>query len=268
MSKEVAKVDEEKEMSFFEHLEELRWHIIKAIIAIVAVAIGFFALGSIVFDTIVYAPRHDSFPTYKAFCALSERTCFGPPDFELITREMGEQFFIHIKVSLWLALIFTFPFVFYQFWAFVKPGLYEHEKQAAGMVVSTCTFLFYMGVSFGYFIISPFAITFLAGYHIGADAVNSPTLASYVSYMMMFTLPVGFVFQMPLLVYFLSKIGVVTPERMKKYRKHAFIVILILAAIITPPDIVTQFLIGIPVFLLYETSILVSKRVQAKKPKV
>jgi len=131
--------------------------------------------------------------------------------------------------------------------------------------VFTCTFLFFLGVAFGYYVISPFAITFLAGYQVGADAINSPTLASYVSYLMMFTLPTGFVFQMPLAVYFLAKLGVVTPEAMKKYRKHAMIMILILAAIITPPDVVTQFLIGIPVFLLYELSIVVARRVRSKK---
>jgi len=261
MSTEIAKKEEEKEMTFFEHLEELRWHVIKAIGVVFFAAIGIFSLKTFVFEHIVFAPKHDSFFTYQAFCAFSERTCFKPPVFDLITRELGEQFFVHIKVSLWLALITTFPYVFYQFWSFIKPGLHESEKQAAGFVVFTCTILFYMGVCFGYYIITPFAITFLAGYQVGVDAISSPTLASFVSYMMMFTLPIGFVFQMPLLVYFLSRIGAITPELMKKYRKHAFIFILILSAIITPPDVVTQFLIGIPVFLLYEASILVSKRV-------
>jgi len=265
MAESPIKVEEEKEMSFLEHLEELRWHLIRSILSIVIAAIVFFAMKTYVFNYIVFAPKHDSFATYKFFCSFSERTCFYPPKFDLITRELGEQFFTHIKVSLWLAIIVMFPYIFYEFWKFIKPGLHDHEKRAAGSVVFTCTFLFFLGVAFGYYVISPFAITFLAGYQVGADAINSPTLASYVSYLMMFTLPTGFVFQMPLAVYFLAKLGVVTPEAMKKYRKHAMIMILILAAIITPPDVVTQFLIGIPVFLLYELSIVVARRVRSKK---
>ncbi len=263
--KNEVKIVEEKEMSFFEHLEELRWHVIRSVLGVIIAAIVFFMMKSFIFNFIVFAPKHNNFPTYQFFCSLSDTTCFYPPKFDLITRELGEQFFTHIKVSLWLSIIVMFPYIFYEFWKFIKPGLHDHEKKAAGSVVFTCTFLFFLGVAFGYFVISPFAITFLAGYQVGVDAINSPTLASYVSYLMMFTLPTGFLFQMPLAIYFLARIGFVTPEVMKKYRKHAMILILILAAIITPPDVVTQFLIGIPVFILYELSIVVAGRVKKKK---
>lgn len=263
MSTEVANTTE-KEMSFLDHLEELRWHIIRSLIGIIVSASVIFVAKNFVFENIIFAPKNPNFPTYKLFCAISEFTCFGPPDFQLITRQMGEQFFVHIKVSLWLGLVVASPLVFVEIWRFIKPGLYKEEKNAARGLVLICTILFILGVLFGYFVIAPFAITFLASYQVGVDAVNSPTLASYVNYMTMFTLPTGLVFELPILVYFLARIGLITAEFMKKYRRHALVVILILAAVITPPDVLTQFLIGIPIFILYELSIIIARRTRAK----
>ncbi|MFT5385639.1 MAG: sec-independent protein translocase protein TatC [Saprospiraceae bacterium] len=162
-----------------------------------------------------------------------------------------------------MGIVFGFPYIFWEFWRFIKPGLYPDEKKAARGVVFVCSFLFITGVCFGYFIISPFAITFLVGYDLGA--ISTPSLASYVDYMTMFTLPVGIVFELPVVVYFLTKIGLVTPSFLKSYRKHAFVIIIILAAVITPPDVITQFLVGIPLYILYEISIVISKRVVAKQ---
>jgi len=179
-------------------------------------------------------------------------------------RELGEQFFTHLKVSIWLGIIISFPYIFWEMWRFIKPGLYAKEQKAARGIVFVCSFLFLLGVLFGYYVISPFAITFLAGYSIATEVVSSPTLSSYVNYMTMFTVPTGIIFELPVVVYFLSRIGLVTPEFMKKYRRHAVIVILIFAAIITPPDVITQFLIGIPVFILYEISIHISRRAAKK----
>lgn len=267
MTKEIVPETVEKEMSFLEHLEELRWHIIRSLIALFVAAIVIFSLKSFVFENIIFAPKHDSFATYQFFCGISDATCFKPQKFDLITRDIGEQFFSHIKVSLWLALIFMFPYVFYEFWKFIEPGLYKNEKKAAGGMVLSCTTLFFLGVSFGYFVIVPFALNFLIGYSVGADAISSPTLTSYISYMTLCSIPTGFLFQMPVLVYFLSRIGFITPGIMKKFRKHAIVVIVILAAVITPPDVISQFLIGIPVLLLYEMSILISARVEKKRAK-
>lgn len=267
MSKEIVQQSAEKEMSFLEHLEELRWHIIRSLLVLMGAAIVIFCLKTWVFEHIIFAPKHESFATYRFFCGISDATCLKPKPFDLITRDIGEQFFMHIKVSLWLALIFSFPYVFYEFWKFIKPGLYKNEKKAAGGMVFSCTSLFFLGVSFGYFIITPFALNFLIGYSVGADAISSPTLASYISYMTLCTLPTGFLFQMPVLVYFLSRIGFITPGVMRRFRRHAVVVILILAAIITPPDVISQFLIGIPVFILYEISILISARVEKKRIK-
>jgi len=258
--KELTKADTNvNEMSFLDHLEELRWHLIRSAIAVILSAAIVFLAKTYVFEYVILAPKNKSFITYRLLCALSDATCFGPPEFTLITRELGEVFFTHLKVSLWLGFIISFPYIFWEIWRFVKPGLYKHERNAARGIVFVCSFLFLLGVFFGYFVISPFAVSFFASYSISAEVISSPTLASYVNNITMFTIPTGIVFELPILVYFLSRIGLVTPELMKTYRKHAVVVILIFAAIITPPDVITQFLIGLPVFFLYLGSIKVAR---------
>jgi sec-independent protein translocase protein TatC len=257
----------EAEMSFLDHLEVLRWHLIRSIFAVLLGAIVVFILKDYIFDYVIFAPKKSSFLTYKVLCGISATLCMEPPPLELITRELGEQFMIHIKSSIILGFVIAFPYVIFEVWKFIKPGLYDKEKKYARGFVFVCSALFVSGVLFGYFVISPFAITFLGSYSVGSEAVNSPTLASYVNYMTMFTLPSGIIFELPVVVYFLSKIGVVSAAGMRKYRKHAFVSILILSAIITPPDVVTQFLIGIPIFFLYEISIIIAKRMEKKNEK-
>ncbi len=257
---DVAKGDE-PEMGFLDHLEELRWHVIRAGIAVVSFAIIALVFQKEVFEYIVYAPKKADFITYRIFCAISEATCFSPPELPLITRELGEQFFMGITVSIYLGVIASFPYIFYEFWKFIKPGLYEKELKIANRLIGVTSFLFLLGVCFGYYIIAPFAITFLGSYTVGTEAVNSPTLSSYVNYLTMFTLPVGLAFELPIVVYFLAKIGIIGPEIMKKYRREAFLVIFIVAAIITPPDALTQILVGIPMYILYEISIRVAANV-------
>lgn len=261
-SKEVKKPEVEAEMGFLDHLETLRWHILRSFAAIFVFAIVIFMAKKIVFDIVIMGPMNEWFPTFRFFCSFGEAMCFAPPNLEILPRLLGEQFLVHIKVSAILGFICAFPYVFWEIWRFVKPGLYAREQKYARGIVLTCSLLFMLGVTFGYFVIAPFALNFLGNYTVGEVVNNSTSLASYVSYMTMFTLPTGIVFELPVVVYFLSKIGLVTPAFMKKYRKHSIVVILIMAAIITPPDIVTQFLIGIPVYFLYEISIIISKRVQ------
>ena len=260
---EIKKKVDKGEMSFLDHLEELRWHIVRSVLGIVFFAIFIFVFREWIFEQILFAPKKDDFLTYKVFCSISDRMCFSPPDLPIKTVTLDEQFLTAIRVSLWLGFVAAFPYVFYQFWSFVKPGLYEKERKAARGMVSVCSLLFITGVLFGYYAISPFAIKFLGSFSVGADisVLNEVSLKSYVGYMSMFTIPAGIIFELPIVVYFLSKVGLVTPEFLKKYRKHSFVFILILAAIITPPDIITQFMIGIPVFFLYEISIWISKRV-------
>ena len=249
-------------MGFLQHLEELRWHIIRSILAIVIFAIIFYIFESWVFDNIIFWPKQDSFLTYQFFCGLSDATCFRPPVFGLQVKELGEQFFTSLKVCMSLGFIVSFPYIFWEFWQFLKPGLYPGEQKSAKGIVAYCSFLFIAGALFGYFVISPFAIKFLVGYNLSDEIIIDPTLASYVSYLTMFTIPTGIVFELPIVVYFLSKVGLLTPDFMRKYRKHALVIILILASVITPPDITSQFLIGVPLFFLYEFSIHISRRVE------
>jgi sec-independent protein translocase protein TatC len=249
----------EKEMSFLDHLEELRWHILRALGATSVVAILVFLLKDFIFNTVIFGPKQPDFITYRFICGISEALCFRPPEFEIITRELGEQFIVHLKVSFFLGLIIAFPYVFWEIWRFVSPGLYAKERKMTRGIVFMCSLLFIMGVLFGYFVISPFAVSFLSSYDVGAT--SAPTLASYVNYMTMFTLPTGLIFELPIVVYFLASLGIIGPESMKQYRKHAFVVILIMSAIITPPDVITQLLITFPLYFLFELSILIAKRV-------
>ncbi|MBL0027316.1 MAG: twin-arginine translocase subunit TatC [Saprospiraceae bacterium] len=253
--------DDSKEMGFLDHLEELRWHVIRAGIAVIAISSVALMFQNEIFEYVIYAPKKPSFITYRLFCALSEATCIHPPELQLITREMGEQFFMGITVSLYIGLIVAFPYIFYEFWKFIKPGLYEGELKIANRLIAATSFLFILGVCFGYYVIAPFAITFLGSYTVGTEAINSPTLSSYVNYMTMFTIPVGLSFELPIVVYFLAKIGIIGPEIMKKFRKEAFLIIFIVAAVITPPDALTQILVGVPMYVLYEISISVAARV-------
>jgi len=253
--------EETSEMGFLDHLEELRWHVIRAGISVVVFAVIALVFQKEVFEYIIYAPKKADFITYRLFCAISDATCFSPPELPLITRELGEQFFMGITVSLYLGVVASFPYIFYEFWKFIKPGLYDKEIKIANRLIGVTSLLFILGVSFGYYIIAPFAITFLGSYSVGTEATNSPTLSSYVNYLTMFTIPVGLAFELPIVVYFLAKIGLVGPEIMKKFRREAFLVIFIVAAVITPPDALTQILVGIPMYILYEISITVAARV-------
>lgn len=254
------------EMSFLEHLEALRWHLIRAIASIFIFGVFVFLAKDFIFQTVILGPKYPSFPTYQFVCNLLGTFC-GPKDFVLITTTLQEEFLTHLKVSVLVGIIVAFPYIFWEVWRFIKPGLYENERKAARGMVFICSALFLTGVLFGYFVVAPFAITFLAGYSVGADVATQPRLSSYVNLMAMLTLPVGLVFELPVVVYFLSKIGLITPEFMRQYRKHAFVIILIVAAIVTPPDVITQFLIGIPLYLLYEISIFISQRVVDKQEK-
>jgi len=260
---------EEKEMSFLDHLEELRWHIIRSLIAIVGIGTTLFIFNNWLFEQIIFAPSRPEFISYKWICNLSnsiglgDTMCFTPPIFETQAIGFGEAFITSIKVSFIAGFIAAFPYVFYEFWRFIKPGLYDKERKATRGVVFICSILFLMGVCFGYFIISPFAINFLVGYTI-PGVTNIPTLGSLINYMIMFTAPAGLIFELPIVVFFLARVGLITPALMKQYRRHSIIGILLLSALITPPDVVTQFLIGIPLYFLYELSIVVAARTYKK----
>lgn len=253
------------EMTFFEHIDELRGHLFRAAASVLVVAIAAFLLKSLVFEHIILGPTRPDFVTYKVFCRLLPDFCFYPENLQIITRDLQEQFLSHIKVSLWLGLILAFPYVFYEFWRFIKPGLYRNEIHAARGIVFICSLLFLLGSSFGYFIIAPIAITFLSSYSVSPEIANTTTLAALVNNMTMFTLPVGLVFEMPVVMYFLARIGLVSSSFLTTYRRHAIVAIVVVAAVITPPDAISQMMVAIPLLALYEVSIIVTRRIDREQ---
>ena len=263
----------EKEMTFLEHLEELRWRMIRSSIAIVVFAVIAFMEKSVIFDYILFAPRSSNFLTYRAFCkfghllSLGDKLCMGDVNITLQNIDMSGQFSMHIMVSMVAGIILAFPFIIYQLWAFLKPGLRTTEvKNARGMVFYSSV-LFFIGVLFGYFIIAPLSMQFLGSYRVSDSVESAIKLSSYISTLVSITLTSGLVFELPIFVYFFTKIGLITPEFLKKYRKHAVVMVLILSAIITPPDITSQILVALPIMVLYEISILISKRVIKQQKK-
>ncbi len=254
------------ELTFFEHIEVLRWHIIRALASVVVVSAIVFASKKLVFQYIILGPTSPDFPTYKIFCKLSPGFCFYPENLQIITRDIQEQFMSHIKVSLWLGFIVAFPYIFYEFWKFIKPGLYKNEIKAARGMVFICSALFLSGVCFGYFLVAPVAITFLSSYSVSPEVANTTTLAALVNSMTMFTIPTGLIFEMPVVMYFLAKIGLVSSLFLARYRKHAVVIITIVAAVITPsPDVFTMLMVGIPLYALFELSIIVTKRIDKER---
>jgi sec-independent protein translocase protein TatC len=259
---------EKGEMTFLEHLEELRWHIIRSAIAIVVFGILAFLFKRIIFDIVLLGPSQPDFWTNRVLCQLGQRInidnlCFNTTPLVLQNTQVAGQFIAHIKISLVVGLVLGFPYMFFELWRFIKPALYQNEQKHATGAVFYITILFFVGVVFGYFLITPFSINFLYNYHVSEIVKNIPTLASYNSLITSVVLASGILFELPVMIYFLSKVGLVTPSFLKHYRKHAVIVILLLAGIITPtPDMFTQLLVGLPMLFLYEIGIFLSKRVE------
>lgn len=266
-------MSEEKEMSFLDHLEELRWHIVRAITAIFIFMIVAFLFGPWIFENIVFAPSRIDFITFQYLCKVGhalnmvESLCVEIIPFKVQSRYMTGQFTMHLTASFVLGFILAFPYVFWEIWRFVTPGLQSSERKNSKWAVISVTFLFLVGISFGYFIMSPLAVWFLSSYSISSAISNEFDITSYVSTITALVFGSGLLFQLPVVVYFLSKIGIVTPGLMKQYRRHALVGILILGAIITPPDPLSQSLISLPLYLLYEISILISAMVVRQRLK-
>jgi len=262
----MAKRDSKAEMSFLEHLEELRWHLIRSFAAILILAIVAFIFNEIVFDVIILAPKNPDFFTNRMLCALGHvvnvpALCINSRPFQIININMAGQFSTHIMVSVIAGIIAAFPYIFYEFWMFFKPALYEKEKSVARGAVFYSSTLFALGVLFGYYVIVPLSVHFLGSYSVSAEVENQINLISYISTVSSVTLASGLIFELPVLVFFLTKVGLVTPEFLKRYRRHAIILILVLAAIITPPDVFSQILVCFPLIFLYEIGINISRRV-------
>ncbi len=262
--------EQEKEMSFLSHLEILRWHLIRSISAIIIFAVVAFIFHSIIFDKIILAPKSPDFFTNRILCEFGKlihinTLCINSHPFQIINIKMAGQFSMHITVSLISGFIIAFPYVFWESWRFILPALETKERMSARGAVFFSSFLFMIGILFGYYIITPLSVHFLGSYSVSEQVMNQINLGSYISTVSSVVLASGVIFELPILIIFLTRAGLVGPEILKKYRKHAFVVILILAAVITPPDIFSQILVSLPLVVLYEVGIYFSKRITKKK---
>ena len=263
----------EAEMSFMDHLEALRWHLVRASAVILFFAIIIFCFPDFIFGKIIYGPLKIDFITYQFLCRLSDKLggveglCVESINFSLISNQLSGQFSTHIWISLLGGVIIGFPYLIYEVWRFIKPALRNNEMKPVRGFVIIASLLFLIGVVFAYYVIVPLSVQFLGNYSITSDNFikTLPTIDDYISLISTLILATGLVFEMPILVYFLTRMGIFTPAFMKKFRRHAIVVLLILAAIITPsPDITSQMLVFIPLYVLYEISIYVSKYVENK----
>ena len=259
-------------MSFLSHLEALRWHIIRSVIAVSTLACVMFFFKEFLFDTILFGPKHPDFPTFRFMCWLSpivgmgDDLCIKNVDFRIVNFDLSGQFTTHMMIAFFAGLIIALPYVLWEFWSFIKPALYEKERKYAKGIVFYTSALFIIGVLFGYYVITPLSVNFLATYSVSDSVGNYISLDSYIGTVTTVTLISGVVFELPIFMYFLTKIGLITPRFMRKYRRHAIVVILIIGAVITPTsDVTTLMLVSVPLYGLYEISIFLSAYVLKKQ---
>lgn len=272
-TKKKTKKEPKGEMSFLDHLETLRWHIIKSAIAICVFATAAYIYSDFIWS-IILAPKSHDFWTSRMLEKLSnflgiQSAGLNTKPIELINFDLSGQFMVDVWTAIIAGFIVAFPYVVYQFWSFVKPALYENERRHASGAVAVMSGLFLIGVLFGYYLIVPFSLDWLGSYSISKEVVNQINILSYVSSVTSIVIAGGVAFELPIVIYFLSKIGLLTPKFLRKYRRHSYVLLLIIAAIITPPDVLSQMIVSIPLILLYEVSIIISARVdKAHKKKL
>ncbi len=262
--------DEEEGMSFLDHLEALRWHLFRAVSAVLIFTVAAFIAKDFVFGVLILGPSKVDFWTYRMLCDLGNYVgipalCINDLPFTIQSRQMTGQFSMHMTSSLVVGLIAAFPYLFYEVWRFISPGLYTKERNAARGAVFFVSFLFLSGALFGYYVLTPMSINFLANYQLDPSIANEFDITSYVSTLSMLVLASAIMFQLPVVVYFLSMSGLVTSKMLKSYRKHSMVVILVLSAVITPPDVISQLLIAMPILVLYELGILIAKRLEKQR---
>jgi len=273
MVKKKEKKRSKKEMSFLDHLEDLRWHLIRSTLAVVIVATVAFVFSRVLFNNIIFAPLSMDFPTYTFLCKCANfiniETSFCGETLPMIiqNRTMAGQFSADIWTSITAGFIISFPYIIYQFWKFISPGLKTNERKTSRGFIIIASLLFFIGVLFGYYIVLPLSINFLANYNISDVVDNQIDISSFIALVRSSALASGLIFELPIIIYFLTKIGVVTPEFLRKYRKYSMVIVLILSAIITPPDIASQIIVAVPIIILYEISIFISKTVIKKQKK-
>jgi sec-independent protein translocase protein TatC len=264
------KEEEEEGMSFLDHLEALRYHLLRSVAAVLILTVIAFIAKDIVFGVIILGPSKVDFFTYRVLCDLGNylgitALCIDELPFTIQSRQMTGQFTMHMTSSFVVGFIIAFPYVFWEIWRFISPGLYDKERNAARGAVFFVSFLFLSGAAFGYYVLSPLSINFLANYQLDPTILNEFDITSYVTTLTMLVLASAIMFQLPVVVYFLAMSGLITSRMLKEYRRHSIVVILIVSAIITPPDVVSQLLIAMPILVLYEVGIVLAKRIEKQK---
>jgi sec-independent protein translocase protein TatC len=263
--------DKTKDMSFLDHLEEFRWLLVRSALAIIIGSAVAFFFTQYIFDSIIFGPKDPNFITYHWFCELSNFVGFGDTfcvkeiPIRIQSREMSGQFSAHIWMAITVGIILTFPFLLWEFWKFVSPALYQKEKKyAVGFLIAT-SLLFFTGVLFGYYIVCPMSINFLSNYSVSKEVFNDIDLNSYITLIKTASIACGLLFELPIIIFFLTKMGLVDSAFLRKARKYVIVIILILAGLITPPDAISQIIVSIPLVILYEISIIISRFVEKKK---
>lgn len=262
-----------KEMSFLDHLEELRWLLVRSTIAIIIMAFLTYFVSNFLFDTIIFGPTRPTFYTYRMFCDLShtlnfgESICIEELPFIIQNTLMEGQVNMFVWMCLLAGFILAFPYILWQIWNFISPALYPNEKKNAKFFIFVSSLLFFLGVLFGYFIIIPMSVNFVATFTVSEMVKNQFTLESYIGMFKTSVIAGGLFFELPIIIYFLTKLGLVTPEFLRKYRKYAIVIVLIVAAIVTPPDVVSQTIVAIPMLIIFELSVIISSIVYKRKLK-
>jgi sec-independent protein translocase protein TatC len=259
------------EMSFLDHLEELRWLLVRSTAAICIMAFVTYFISDYLFDVIILGPTRPTFFTYRWFCDLSHQLgfadsiCITELNFIIQNTEMEGQVNIFVWMCILAGFILSFPYILWELWKFISPALYEKERKNAKVFIFTSSLLFFLGVLFGYYVVIPMSVNFVATFSVSDVVINQFTLESYMGMVKTSVLASGLFFELPIIIYFLTKLGLVTPDFLRKYWKYAVIIILIIAAIVTPPDVVSQTIVAIPMLIIYEVSILISKIVYKNK---
>ncbi|CAN1538670.1 TatC Sec-independent protein secretion pathway component TatC [Flavobacteriaceae bacterium] len=261
------------EMSFLDHLEELRWLLVRSTSAVLIMAVVTYFFSDFIFDTIIFAPTSPDFLTYTFFCDLSHQLgfadsiCITELPFIIQNTDMEGQINMFIWTCITAGFILAFPFILWELWKFISPALYEKERKNVRVFIFIASILFFIGVLFGYYVIVPMSINFCATFSISKMVQNQFTIDSYIGMMKTSVIASGLFFELPVIIYFLTKLGLVTPLFLRKYRKYSVVIVLLISAIVTPPDVVSQIIVAIPMLLIYEASIFISVLVYKNKNK-
>lgn len=265
--------NENKEMSFLGHLEELRWHLVRSTTVVFIFAVVLFVFREEIYNNFIIAHTHSDFVTYKFFCqvfgaiGIESSFCDIQIPSKLQALSLTQQLMSSLWVSMVLGVILAFPYLLWEMWRFIAPGLHKTERRKSKGFLFIASLLFFIGVAFSYYVIMPMSVSFFYGYQISDNIINNFTLDSYISLFTNTMLGISLVFELPVVIYFLSKLGLITPEFLRKYRKHSLVLVLILSAIITPPDVASQIIVSIPILILYEIGIYISGFVQKRQLK-